>query len=68
MTWVVMDSWRSVGEWRKEYGGRIINQLKKMGSSADWQQERFTMDDGCSEAVKEVFIKLYEKGLIYKGL
>lgn len=54
-------------EWRKEYGGRIVNQLKKMGSSADWQRERFTMDDGCSEAVKEVFIKLYEKGLIYKG-
>ena len=54
-------------EWRKEYGGRIVKQLKKMGSSADWQRERFTMDDGCSEAVKEVFIKLYEKGLIYKG-
>ncbi len=54
-------------EWREEYGGRIINQLKKLGSSADWDRERFTMDEGCSNAVKEVFIKLYEKGLIYKG-
>ena len=54
-------------EWRKEYGGRIINQLKKMGSSADWERERFTMDEGCSDAVLEVFIKLYEKGFIYKG-
>nr|MCR4998357.1 valine--tRNA ligase [Lachnospiraceae bacterium] len=54
-------------DWRKEYGGRIINQLKKMGSSADWDRERFTMDEGCSDAVLEVFIKLYEKGLIYKG-
>ena len=54
-------------EWREEYGNRIINQLKKMGSSADWQRERFTMDKGCSDAVLEVFIKLYEKGLIYKG-
>ncbi len=54
-------------EWRKEYGDRIVNQLKKMGSSADWQRERFTMDEGCSDAVLEVFVKLYEKGLIYKG-
>lgn len=54
-------------EWKKEYGGRIINQLKKMGSSADWERERFTMDQGCSEAVLEVFIRLYEKGWIYKG-
>ena len=54
-------------EWRDEYGSRIINQLKKMGSSADWERERFTMDKGCSEAVLEVFVKLYEKGLIYKG-
>ena len=54
-------------EWKDEYGSRIINQLKKMGSSADWQRERFTMDKGCSDAVLEVFIKLYEKGLIYKG-
>ena len=52
-------------EWKDEYG--IINQLKKMGSSADWSRERFTMDKGCSDAVLEVFIKLYEKGLIYKG-
>ena len=54
-------------EGKEEYGSRIINQLKKMGSSADWSRERFTMDKGCSDAVLEVFIKLYEKGLIYKG-
>ncbi len=54
-------------EWKKEYGGRIVKQLKKLGSSADWDRERFTMDEGCSEAVKEVFIRLYEKGYIYKG-
>ncbi len=54
-------------DWKKEYGGRIIKQLKKMGSSADWQRERFTMDEGCSHAVGDVFIKLYEKGWIYKG-
>ncbi len=54
-------------EWRKEYGGRIIKQLKKLGSSADWERERFTMDEGCSHAVEDVFIKLYEKGWIYKG-
>ena len=54
-------------KWKEEYGSRIIKQLHKLGSSADWDRERFTMDDGCSEAVKEVFIKLYEKGYIYKG-
>ncbi len=54
-------------EWRKEYGGRILKQLKKLGSSADWERERFTMDEGCSDAVLDVFIKLYEKGYIYKG-
>ncbi len=54
-------------EWKEEYGGRIISQLKKIGSSCDWERERFTMDEGCSEAVEEVFIRLYEKGLIYKG-
>lgn len=54
-------------EWKRQYGGRIIEQLKKMGSSCDWDRERFTMDEGCSEAVKEVFVKLYEKGLIYRG-
>ena len=54
-------------DWKKEYGGRIINQLYRLGSSADWDRERFTMDEGCSEAVQEVFIKLYEKGYIYKG-
>ena len=53
--------------WKKQYGGRIIEQLKKMGSSCDWDRERFTMDEGCSRAVKEVFVKLYEKGLIYRG-
>ena len=54
-------------EWKKEYGGRIVDQLKKLGSSADWDRERFTMDEGCSKAVLEVFIRLYEKGYIYKG-
>ncbi len=54
-------------EWKEEYGGKIINQLRKMGSSADWDRKRFTMDEGCSKAVEEVFIKLYEKGYIYKG-
>ena len=53
--------------WKEEYGGKIINQLKKLGASADWDRERFTMDEGCSKAVKEVFIRLYEKGYIYKG-
>jgi valyl-tRNA synthetase len=54
-------------EWKDEYGNRITNQLKKMGSSCDWSRERFTMDEGCSKAVTEVFIQLYEKGLIYQG-
>ena len=54
-------------DWKKEYGSRIIKQLHKLGSSADWDRERFTMDEGCSEAVLEVFCKLYEKGYIYKG-
>ena len=54
-------------DWKAEYGGRIINQLKKLGSSADWDRERFTMDDGNNDAVNEVFCKLYEKGWIYKG-
>jgi valyl-tRNA synthetase len=53
--------------WRDEYGRTIINQLKKLGSSADWDRERFTMDEGCSKAVEEVFVRLYEKGYIYKG-
>ncbi len=53
--------------WKEEYGGKIINQLKKLGASADWDRERFTMDEGCSKAVEEVFIRLYEKGYIYKG-
>ncbi len=54
-------------EWKKEYGGRIISQLKKLGSSCDWDRERFTMDEGCNKAVTEVFCKMYEKGWIYKG-
>ena len=54
-------------DWKDEYGTRIINQLKKMGSSADWERERFTMDEGCSKAVEEVFVKLYNEGYIYKG-
>ena len=53
--------------WKDQYGSRIIEQLKKMGSSCDWDRERFTLDEGCSEAVKEVFVNLYEKGLIYQG-
>ena len=54
-------------EWKKQYGGRIVEQLKKLGTSCDWSRERFTLDEGCSEAVKEVFVRLYEKGLIYRG-
>ncbi len=54
-------------QWKEEYGGAIINQLKKLGCSCDWDRERFTMDEGCSEAVLEVFVRLYEKGYIYKG-
>jgi len=54
-------------DWKKQYGGRIIEQLKKMGSSCDWDRERFTLDEGCNKAVNEVFVKLYEKGLIYRG-
>ena len=54
-------------KWKEQYGGRIISQLKKMGSSCDWSRERFTMDEGCSKAVKEVFVRLFDKGLIYRG-
>ena len=54
-------------EWKKEYGGTITSQLKRIGSSCDWDRERFTMDEGCSKAVQTVFINLYNKGLIYKG-
>ncbi len=53
--------------WKEKFGGRIVEQLKKLGSSCDWERERFTMDEGCSKAVKEVFVKYYEKGLIYRG-
>ena len=54
-------------DWKKEYGGRIVSQLKKLGSSCDWDRERFTMDEGCNQAVTEVFVKMHEKGWIYKG-
>ena len=54
-------------DWKEQYGGRIVSQLKKMGSSCDWERELFTMDEGCNKAVKEVFVKLYNKGLIYRG-
>ncbi len=54
-------------EWKRQYGGRIVEQLKKLGSSCDWERERFTMDEGCSAAVKDVFVHYYEKGLIYRG-
>ncbi len=56
-----------VWDWKEQYGSRIINQLKKLGSSCDWSRERFTMDEGCSRAVREVFVNLYNKGLIYRG-
>lgn len=54
-------------EWKEQFGGRIIEQLKKLGSSCDWERERFTLDEGCSKAVREVFVRLYEKDLIYQG-
>ena len=54
-------------DWKRQYGGRIVDQLKKLGSSCDWDRERFTLDEGCNKAVKEVFVRLYEKGLIYRG-
>ena len=57
-----------VWKWRKEYGSAIINQLKHLGASCDWERERFTMDEGLSKAVRTVFVKLYEEGLIYRGL
>ena len=54
-------------QWKEEFGGTIVNQLKKLGSSCDWQRERFTMDEGCNHAVNEFFVSLYDKGLIYRG-
>ena len=54
-------------QWKEQYGGRIIEQLKRLGASCDWSRERFTMDEGCSRAVREVFVSLFEKGLIYRG-
>lgn len=56
-----------VWDWKHKFGSRITKQLRKIGCSCDWSRERFTMDEGCSKAVKEVFVNLYEKGLIYKG-
>ena len=56
-----------VWEWKERYGSRIIEQLQDLGASCDWERERFTMDEGCSRAVREVFVSLYEKGLIYQG-
>ena len=56
-----------VWDWKKEYGGRITRQCRKLGDSCDWRRERFTMDEGCSRAVNEFFIRLYNKGMIYKG-
>ncbi len=58
---------KRVWAWKEKYGSTIINQLKKLGASCDWDRERFTMDEGCSQAVREVFVRLYEKGLIYQG-
>ena len=66
-TWAGRSSWSGPGNGRRQYGGRIVQQLKKLGSSCDWERERFTMDEGCSKAVREVFVRLYEKGLIYRG-
>ena len=56
-----------VWKWKKQYGDRITRQLRSLGASCDWERERFTMDEGCSQAVREVFVSLYEKGLIYQG-
>ena len=58
---------KKVWEWKEEFGGKITQQCRKLGDSCDWERERFTMDEGCSKAVKEFFVKLYDKGLIYKG-
>ena len=57
-----------VWEWRKQYGGRILHQLRRLGCSCDWERERFTLDDGLSAAVREVFVRLYEEGLIHRGV
>ncbi|NLY40160.1 MAG: class I tRNA ligase family protein, partial [Desulfovibrionales bacterium] len=56
-----------VWEWKEDYGGRILNQIRRLGASVDWTRERFTMDEGLSRAVREVFVSLYEQGLIYRG-
>ena len=58
---------KHVWAWKEEYGGRIVKQIKSLGASCDWERERFTMDEGCSKAVREVFVSLYEQGLIYQG-
>ena len=67
MTWAGRSFWSGSGHWKWQYGNRIVEQQKKLGSSCDWDRARFTMDEGCSKAVREVFVSLYEKGLIYKG-
>ena len=56
-----------VWDWKQQYGDRIMYQLRMLGASCDWDRERFTMDEGCSRAVREVFVSLYEQGLIYQG-
>jgi valyl-tRNA synthetase len=66
-SWEGKNSSTAVWEWRKEYGSAIINQLKRLGASCDWDRERFTMDEGLSQAVRKVFVQLYEEGLIYQG-
>ena len=67
MIWEEKNSWREPGTGRRSTAARIISQLKKLGSSCDWDRERFTMDEGCNKAVTEVFVKMHEKGYIYKG-
>ena len=67
MTWAGRSSWSGCGTGRTKYGSRIVEQQKKLGASCDWDRSRFTMDEGCSKAVREAFCELYDKGLIYKG-
>ena len=67
MTWAVKNLFKRVWEWKDKYGDRIIEQLKSLGVSCDWERKRFTMDEGCSQAVREVFVSLYEKGLFIRA-
>ncbi len=67
MTWVVKSSSKKYGNGKNNLAGNITRQIRRLGSSVDWSRERFTMDDGLSNAVKEVFVKLHEEGLIYRG-